>query len=296
MSAQVTHSHWITSSDDEGLSGTTDACFPYWSFTKTVIAICALKLVEEGMLNLDARIEGEPYTLRQLLAHTSGLPDYGQFKEYGVAVANHEPPWPRSKMLDIALSQGMLFAPEQGWSYSNIGYMFVRELIEVATSKPLGDVIFDMICKPLGLASIELGETREQFEQLHWSTAAKYNPLWVYHGCLTGTAADAARLLHGLFAGDLLQPDTLGEMLDAKLLGGPLPGRPWMQCGYALGLMSGTIEGAGRAVGHSGGGPFSVNAVYHFPDAPDPITIACFTDGTDEGVAEFAAAKIANRK
>ena len=294
MSAQVTHSHWITSSGHEGFSGTVDARFPYWSFTKTVISICALKLVEEGMLDLDARIDGELYTLRQLLAHTSGLPDYGQFREYGAAVANHEPPWSRDRMLDIALSKGMLFAPEQGWSYSNISYMFVRELIELTTSKPLGDVISDMVCKPLGLASIELGETREQFAQLHWSAGANYDPLWVYHGCMTGTAADAARLLHSLFACDLLQTDTLGEMLDTKLLGGPLSGRPWTQYGYALGLMSGVVEGAGRAVGHSGGGPFSVNAVYHFPDASDPITIACFTDGTDEGVAEFAAAKIAN--
>lgn len=82
-------------------------------------------------------------------------------------------------------------------------------------------------------------------------------------------------------------------MLDAKPLGGPIAGRPWMTCGYALGLMSGTVEIAGKAVGHSGGGPFSVNAIYHFPDVLDPITVASFTDGADEGVAEFAATSFA---
>jgi hypothetical protein len=60
--------------------------------------------------------------------------------------------------------------------------------------------------------------------------------------------------------------------------------------------MSGTMDGLGRSLGHSGGGPFSVNAVYHFPDRPDPVTVACFTDGTDEGAAEFAARDIALRR
>ncbi len=56
--------------------------------------------------------------------------------------------------------------------------------------------------------------------------------------------------------------------------------------GYGLGLMRGTMKMVGTAIGHSGAGPFSVNAVYHFPDRPDPATIAVFTNGTDEGVAE----------
>ena len=82
-------------------------------------------------------------------------------------------------------------------------------------------------------------------------------------------------------------------MLDTKVLGGAIPDRPWTECGYALGLMSGAVRGAGKAVGHSGAGPFSVNAVYHFPDLSDPITVASFTDGTAEGVAEFAAVRLA---
>jgi len=242
---------------------------------------------------LDIPLVGHNYNLRQLLAHTSGLPDYGHLEEYHSAVAKKEPPWSRERLLGLALDKGQLFEPGQGWSYSNIGYMFVRELIEEAMEKPLGGVISDMICKPLRLTSIEFAETRKQFERLNWDAAADYNPQWVYHGCLTGTASDAARLLHAIFLGDLLRPDTFNQMLDARSVGGPIPDRPWTTCGYSLGLMSGAVDGAGKAVGHSGGGPFSVNAVYHFPDVPDPITIACFTEGTDEGVAEFAATKLA---
>lgn len=293
MTAQTVHSYWITASGREGFCGSADACFPYWSFTKTVIAICALKLVESGRLDLDTTLKDAPYTLRQLLGHTAGLPDYGQFPAYHADVAAQETPWTRDRLLDVALANGMLFAPAQGWSYSNIGYMFVVELIEATLEMPFREVIADMVCKPLGLTSIELAETREQFQRVHWQAATGYDPKWVYHGCLIGNAPDAARLLHALMAGRLLQPAILREMLDAKYLGGALHDRPWTECGYALGLMSGAMKQAGKAVGHSGGGPFCVNAVYHFPDVSDPVTVASFTEGSTEGVAEFAAKRLA---
>ena len=293
MTVQTVHSYWITASGEEGFSGSVEALFPYWSFSKTVISICALQLVERGKLDLDANLNGAPYTLRQLLKHTSGLPDYGQFSEYHSVVAASETPWTRERMLDVALAKGMLFEPARGWSYSNIGYMFVVELIEATTEKPFREVIADIVCKPLGLNSIELAETCEQFRKVHWKAATDYDPKWVYHGCLIGNAPDAARLLHALLVGDLLRPTIMSQMLDAKFVGGAIPDRPWTECGYALGLMSGAMNSARGAVGHSGAGPFSVNAVYHFPDISDPITVASFTDGTDEGVAEFAAESLA---
>ncbi|WP_119165558.1 serine hydrolase domain-containing protein [Algihabitans albus] len=284
------HSHWVTSSGRDGYAGVSDACFPYWSFTKTAIAIATLKLVEAGALDLDAPLDGQAYSLRQLLAHTSGLPDYGQLEDYHRAVADRQPPWSRKKLLDIVLAKGLLFAPGDGWSYSNVGYMLVRELVEEVTSKPLGTVISDLICQPLGLDSVELATGRPDFARLYWEAAADYDPNWVYHGCLIGTAADAARLLQALFDGALLRPDTLGQMLSRRALGGAIPGRPWTDCGYGLGMMTGEMEGVGKAIGHTGGGPFSVNAVYHFPDLADPVTVASFIDGSDGGAVELEAA------
>jgi len=63
-------------------------------------------------------------------------------------------------------------------------------------------------------------------------------------------------------------------MLSAKLLGGSLPSWLWMQLGSALGLMSGAVDGGGKAVGHSGDSPFDVKPAIYFPDVPDAITIA----------------------
>jgi CubicO group peptidase (beta-lactamase class C family) len=280
------HSYCISASGEERGQGDFEARFPYWSFTKTTIAICALKLSERGVLQPDSRIDGAAYTLRQLLNHTAGLPDYGSLKIYHDAVAAGEQPWERQKLLNAALAKGMLFAPGEGWSYSNVGYMLAREQIEAASGQSFAQLVADIITTPLGLTSISLATTREEFAQLHCEAAGKYDPGWVYHGCLAGNVRDAARLLHGLFTGKLLSPASLADMRVTYPLGGALEGRPWTECGYALGLMSGAMGKAGRSAGHSGGGPSCVNAVYHFPDLSEPVTGACFTDGYHEGEAE----------
>jgi CubicO group peptidase (beta-lactamase class C family) len=171
--------------------------------------------------------------------------------------------------------------------------MFVREAIEAATGMAAGDALQSLIFAPLKLSSVEWATRASDFSDIHWPAGRGYHPGWVYHGCLTGTATDAARLLHALFGGDLLSRDTLATMLEPYPLGGAIAGRPWSECGYGLGFMAGRMGEAGRAFGHSGAGPFSVNAVYHFPDRPVAITVAVFTDGTDEGRAENEARRLA---
>ena len=51
------------------------------------MAICALRLGESGVFDLDSRIGGEACSLRQLLGHTAGFSDYGGLKSYRDAVA-----------------------------------------------------------------------------------------------------------------------------------------------------------------------------------------------------------------
>ena len=96
----------------------------------------------------------------------------------------------------------------------------MRDLIEEATAKSLGEVVSELICKPSGLASVEFWDTLDQSSALHWDAAAGYDPRWVYDGCLIGSASDASRLLHALFAGDLLRSETLREVLDCRSLFG----------------------------------------------------------------------------
>jgi CubicO group peptidase (beta-lactamase class C family) len=295
MQAKAIHSFWISTDGNKGAHGDASPLFPYWSFTKTVIAICALKLHERGLVDLEEHLEGERFTLRQLLNHTSGLPDYSALSDYHRAVAADEEPWPRHKLLDAALAKSPLFEPGQGWSYSNVGYMLARERIEAASGQSFATLVDGIVCRPLGLTSVELATTREQFRRVHWRGGATYHPGWVYHGCLIGTAQDAARLIHGLIDGTLLSASTLDGMRQSIPLGGALEGRPWTDCGYGLGLMIGRMGHVGTALGHSGGGPFCTNAVYHFPDRVHPVTVASFSEGQTEGQAEFEAVAIASR-
>ncbi|WP_199699548.1 serine hydrolase domain-containing protein [Notoacmeibacter ruber] len=276
-----------------GFEGSPSALFPYWSFTKTAIAICALRLADQGTVELDAPLPGWQFTLRQLLQHTAGLPDYYALPDYRRDVSQGKPPWAVDDLLERSLAQGMLFAPGEGWTYSNVGYLLARKHIEKRAGQSLAALVRRFISEPLALESLGLATTQADFEKLHWDEASLYHPGWVYHGCLTGTAEDAAGMLQGLMAGELLGRERLEEMLATHPVGGAIPGRPFTECGYGLGLMSGRAGAAGRMIGHSGGGPFAVNAVYHFPDRPVPVTVACFTAGPDEGVPEHAVARIA---
>jgi D-alanyl-D-alanine carboxypeptidase len=275
--------------------GSESALFPWWSFTKTVLAICALRLAEEGRLDLDGLRPGKTFTLRQLLQHRAGVPEYGWRSAYKEAVARGESPWSRTRLLDEVQADRLDFEPGAGWAYSNVGYMFVREAVEEAAGVGLGDALKFYVSGPLGLESVELAVERADFVRVHWPAAKNYDPGWVYHGCLTGTALDAARMLHALFAGKILTAESLRAMVKTYPVGGAISGRPWSYCGYGLGLMSGDVEAVGRVMGHTGAGPFCVNAVYHFPDLAMPMTVATFMEGDHEGPAEFEAVRLAMR-
>ena len=67
-------------------AGLTDRV-PWWSFTKTVLAIATLRLVEEGLIELDDKLPGEAFSTRQLLRHEAGLLDYGGIARHHSDVA-----------------------------------------------------------------------------------------------------------------------------------------------------------------------------------------------------------------
>ena len=108
------HSAWILSHGSIGSTGAASAVFPWWSFTKTVMAICALRLVEAGQLELDAPRPNKPYTLRQLLQHRAGVPNYGALNAYHEAVARNDAPWPRERLLKAVGADRLDFKPGEG--------------------------------------------------------------------------------------------------------------------------------------------------------------------------------------
>lgn len=265
------------------------ATVPWWSFTKTVLAATALTLVRDGLIQLDEQVEEGPFTLRQLLKHQAGLADYSELKDYHAAVADNQVPWPADEMLQRLDASRLRYEPGAGWRYSNVGYLWVVRLIERVTGQQLEEALTQRVFQPLGLTQVRLAKTREDLRDVLPPSMASYHPGWVYHGLLVGPLSEAALLLDRLLAGQILPPALLADMQDAIVLGGPIPGRPWATPGYGLGLMIGGTNSGHRLVGHTGGGPGSVIAVYQCAQSDQVATCAVFSEGHDEGAVESTA-------
>ena len=253
-----------------------EACVPWWSFSKTVLAAAALVLVSRRRIDLDGPIAGAPYTLRQLLQHTSGLPDYGPIPEYHAAVAAREQPWCVDELLRRANASTLLFKPGERFAYSNIGYLFVRQLIERVADANLNTALRALVFDPLGIEGAFVASTVEEFDRIVWRNARGYDPRWVYHGCVIGSLWWAAVFLHRLMHGELLGPEPKRAMLEPRPYdahGDPPPG-------YGLGVMR-EDSARGRLAGHAGSGPGSTVVVFSFLDLATPRTLAAAVDVDD---------------
>lgn len=265
---------------------------PWWSFTKTVLAAAALKLVEQGESDLDRPLSGKPYTLRQLLQHTAGLPEYGCLSEYHEAVGQGGDPWPMDEMLSKSRADTLLFEPGGGWRYSNIGYALLRLEIERVTGMSLKRALDALVFAPFGVEAA-VAQGRGDLQRTGLAALEQYHPGWVYHGLVVGTPHAAARLLWALSRGKLLERELFERMRRPLLLDVSVEGRPWKRPAYGLGLMI-NADAKLPCWGHTGQGPGSVLAVYYFPD-PSPCAVAVFDQGADQGVVEGEAVEYARR-
>ena len=107
-----------------------------YSVTKTFLGVLCLRLELDLEAPVATWIDDSrlPHaTLRQLLDHTSGIPDYGRLPAYRQAVqATPSEPWDDEELLARALAAGPDFEPGEGWAYSNTGFMLVRRIVDAA--------------------------------------------------------------------------------------------------------------------------------------------------------------------
>ncbi len=261
-----------------------DARFGLYSITKTVIATIVLGMAEDRILTLDDPI-GQflpdlPFdtqvSLRQLLNHTGGMPDYGSEPAYQEAVRN-EPgrPWTADEFLARTLGERLLYMPGHGWRYSNIGYLLLRLMLEQETGLAFSQVVRHFLARPAGLDALAVVDSVDGMAALtpgHGTIAdgalrnviAGYHPGWVSHGLVTATAPELARYLDLLFDGDIVGPASLDAMTT------PVPvttDHPWMtKPSYGLGLMMDPANRFGIVAGHTGSGPGYSTAAYRFSD------------------------------
>jgi CubicO group peptidase (beta-lactamase class C family) len=233
---------------------------PWWSFTKTLIAAAVMRLAEAGEVELDAVVEGQGFTIRQVLRHEAGLPDYGGLPAYHRAVAAGDPPWPAADLLERV--GPATFPPGRGWAYSNVGYLWLRELIERRRGP---DALAELVLRPLGMDAARLALRPADLAGVRMGAAAGYDPGWVYHGLVVGPVREAALGLDRLAGGGLLSAESLSAMRRPT----PLPQAnrpPWRLAAYGAGMMTPETPDGVAAYGHTGGGPGSGIAVYRRDD------------------------------
>jgi len=248
--------------------------FRIGSVTKIFVAALVLRLVAEGLLDLDG--EAAPFvegiTIRHLLNHTSGLDDF-----VGDPVAFFEPyrrdPAHRWELdardeLGLVLEKPRQFAPGEGWAYHGSNYLVLRLLAEEATGTGLRDALHERVFMPLGLERTDLVEG-----PLRGDCARGYLPgenpilpggpgpvdvteldLPFYRagGGIVSTAGEVATMLRALLEGGFL-PDRLRvDMLDAVESDWDETDRYGLGIGEITALMGREASPCASAWGHLG--------------------------------------------
>ncbi len=289
-----------------------EGAFRIGSVTKMLTAAVVVKLAEDGVLTLEDSLAewlpdvaerlpfGDQITVRQMLAHTSGLFNVVEHEDYfvdlftqmevdeqaGTASLACVERDPRDTLERYVYGKDALFEPGARWSYSNTNYTLLGMVIEAAAAVPLAEAYRTRIYEPLGMSSTFLDcyedplvdvvngytdagagltDVTELHESVGWSA-----------GGLVSTASDLVAFARGLFGGELFDdPESLVEMTTA------VPGSS-----YGLGV---TLQG--EYLGHEGFIAGFRAALDYSPEL-DAVVVRLYNN--DSGGAELGLADALN--
>ena len=247
------------------------------SNTKTFVAVVVMQMVQEGRVGLDEPIEtylpglirgegidGSKITVRQLLQHTSGLPEHTDyyFSSNAAALESIQHYIPARDLLDVALSKPAAFEPGTQWSYSNTNYIVLGMLIERVSQRPVGEQIDQRIIKRLGLSHTYFpGNGEKKIRGSHPQgyhingegvledvTEMDASLPWAA-GAMVSTPSELNTFFQAVLDGRLLTQTSIDEMkngaVDASSHLGP-------GTVYGLGLIGTSLSCGGTSWGHGG--------------------------------------------
>jgi CubicO group peptidase (beta-lactamase class C family) len=135
-----------------------------YSMSKTITAVAVLQLVEAGRVALDEPAEryirsfpyGASVTIRQILCHTSGIPNPLPLR--WVHAAERHEDFDEDSALSAVLHDHprLSFEPGTKYAYSNIGYWLLGKVVERASGVTFTSYVADRILRPLAIDALEL--------------------------------------------------------------------------------------------------------------------------------------------
>ncbi|MCA9717076.1 MAG: beta-lactamase family protein [Myxococcales bacterium] len=205
--------------------------FRLGSLTEQITAVAVMQLVEAGKVELDDGIRKhvpklpesfEPISVRDLLSHTSGLPNFTDMPEWETTRARR---LDTDALIDVFKDQPLEHAPGEVFAPTNSGYAVLGALIEAVSGQTYERYVLDNIAAKAGMEATALGEprgvdarlahgyTRDDDDKLVWSQGfevASYGAA----GGLVSTPLDVLAFDRALFDGRLLRLETRALMFD----------------------------------------------------------------------------------
>lgn len=281
---------------DTGEKLNDSSLFELASVSKQFTAMGIMMLKEKDKLDFDDDIRKylptipyEGITIRHLLTHTSGLPEYEP-----LFIA---PKWDSTKIVfneDIitmlALHKPAVhFEPGEKWEYSNAAYALLASIIEQASGKPYGEFLAENIFTPLNMTRTRTYNTRRSTREIipNYAYGFVYSdslqkfmlpdslPEYYYvitldgiegDGIVNSTTGDLFKWNEALYTDKLIKPTLLEEAYTPVTLNNDST----YHYGFGWGIES---SSAGRVVVHSGGWPGYRTSIKRYLDTKDCIII-----------------------
>lgn len=261
------------------------------SITKTVTAIMALKLIEQGKIALETRL-GEIFknvpadkrdiTVQQLLTHSAGFTE---------SIGADDERIGRDDFLARAFRRRLISPPGREHHYSNVGYSILAAIIEIRSGKSYEAFLRDDILQGLGLndtgymgvyapeRSLRSGEG-QTIEQASWGG---HEPFWnlIGNGGLISTARDFIRLRQALASGRVLPPSLVVASQVEHIAEDETA-----ESHYGYGLVVQDDPTVGRFYWHDGGNDIFSTKWVDYADQGDVLFTAA-ADGRSGGAVEM---------
>lgn len=281
--------------DSAGTPNRPGTRFRIASMSKQFTAMAVMRLQAQGRLRTadpicsyldDCPAAWRPISIRQLLSHTSGIPDYTSLADFSSTQADPATP---AQLVARFRDLPLLFEPGSAYSYGNSGYVLLGLIVERASGQPYADFLGDQIFAPLqmrdsgvsqgaGDAGAALGF--HSFDSL----AAPLDASTLFGaGALSSTADDLYRWAQAMRAGQLLPPDLQAELLTP------------VRNDYAYGWKIAARDGH-RQISHPGLIDGFASAILLLPDDDLTVIVLCNMDSADApGIASYLADLAAER-